>query len=435
MGDMERKIEKILLKWKNSDTALPLMIIGARQTGKTYIVEKFCNENFENTVQLNFLAEDDFKSFFKSSLNPETIISKIEIYFDKKIDITNTVFFFDEIQACERAISSLKFFAESKNKYRVIVAGSLLGVKINRFQSSFPVGKVQIEKLFPLDFEEFLWANGTEIGVNAIRNAFDKIQQIDLANHNKFLQLYKTYLYLGGMPAVLNAYFNNKKNILSSAINKEKQNIITGYLADMAKYSENINSLKIIKVFESIHLQLAQKQTKFRYKLVEEKGNKEKYETAIEWLLQAEILKICNKIEKPEKPLKSSENEKAFKLYIADTGLLTYQSGVKVYDIFENPKFDFIGAITENFVAQQLTAQNRNLYYWTSSNDAEVDFVLNDEKGIIPCEVKANINVNSKSLSEYVKKYNPNYSIRISAKNFGFENNIKSVPLYATHCL
>ena len=304
---MKRKIEYTLLKWKNNNTALPLMLIGARQTGKTYIIEKFCNENFENTVQLNFLEEDNFKSFFENSLNPENIISKIEMYFDKKIDIANTVFFFDEIQVCERAISALKFFAESKNKYRVIVAGSLLGVKINRFQSSFPVGKVQIEKLFPFDFEEFLWANGNEIGANAIKNAFDRNQQIDLANHNKFLQLYKTYLYLGGMPAVLNAYFNNEKNILSPAINKEKQDIITGYLADMAKYSENINSLKIIKIFESIHLQLAQKQTKFRYKLVQEKGNKEKFETAIEWLLQAEILQICNRIEKPEKPLKSSD--------------------------------------------------------------------------------------------------------------------------------
>ena len=185
---MKRKIENTLLTWKNSDTALPLMITGARQTGKTYIVEKFCNKNFENTVQLNFLEEDDFKSFFENSLNPENIISKIEIYFNKKMDIANTVFFFDEIQLCERAISSLKFFAESKNRYRVIVAGSLLGVKVNRFQSSFPVGKVQIEILFPLDFEEFLWANGNEMGVHAIKNAFDRNQQIDLANHNKFLQ-------------------------------------------------------------------------------------------------------------------------------------------------------------------------------------------------------------------------------------------------------
>ena len=432
---MKRKIENTLSDWKRNNNALPLMLIGARQTGKTYIIEKFSKENFENTVQLNFLEEESYKSFFDNSLNPENIISKIEIYFDKKIDILETVFFFDEIQACERAISSLKFFAESKNKYRIIVAGSLLGVKINRFESSFPVGKVQIENLYPLDFEEFLWANGNEIGANAIKNAFEKSEPFDMANHNKFLQLYKTYLYLGGMPAVLNAYFNDNKNLLSPAINKEKQDIITGYLADMAKYSENINSLKIIKVFESIHLQLAQKQTKFRYKLVEGKGNKEKFETAIMWLLQAGILQICSRIEKPEKPLKSSENEKAFKLYMCDTGLLIYQGGVKVYDIFENPKFDFIGGITENNIAQQLAATSKNLYYWTSGNDAEVDFILNEETGIIPCEVKANTNVTSRSLAVYVAKYEPKYSIRISAKNFGFEKNIKSIPLYATHCL
>jgi len=432
---MKRRFENTLLEWKNDNNALPLMLIGARQTGKTYIAEKFCNENFENTVRLNFLEEENFKSFFDDSLNPENIISKIEIYFDTKIDTTKTVFFFDEIQVCERAISSLKFFAEAKNKYRVIVAGSLLGVKINRFKSSFPVGKVQIEKLLPLNFEEFLWANGNEMGAIAIRNSFENDNRFDLANHNKFLQLYKTYLYLGGMPAVLNAYFNSEKNILSPTINKEKQDIITGYLADMAKYSENINSLKITKVFESIHLQLAQRQTKFRYKLVEEKGNKEKFETAIEWLLQAGILYVCNRIEKPEKPLKSSENEKAFKLYMGDTGLLVYQGGVKVYDIFENPKFDFIGGITENFVAQQLTAQHKKLDYWASGNDAEVDFILNEEKGIIPCEVKANKNTSSKSLSEYVKKYSPDYSIRISTKNFGVDNKVKSIPLYATHCL
>ena len=432
---MKRKIENTLLDWKSNNNALPLMLIGARQTGKTYIIEKFSKENFENAVQLNFLEEESYKSFFDNSLNPENIISKIEIYFDKKIDILKTVFFFDEIQACERAISSLKFFAESKNKYRIIVAGSLLGVKINRFESSFPVGKVQIENLYPLDFEEFLWANGNEIGANAIKNAFEKNEPFDMANHNKFLQLYKTYLYLGGMPAVLNAYFNDNKNILSPAINKEKQDIITGYLADMAKYSENINSLKIIKVFESIHLQLAQKQTKFRYKLIEEKGNKEKFETAIMWLLQSGILQICSRIEKPEKPLKSSENEKAFKLYMCDTGLLIYQGGVKVYDIFENPKFDFIGGIIENNVAQQLAATSKKLYYWTSGNVAEVDFILNEETGIIPCEVKANTNVTSRSLTVYVAKYEPKYSIRISAKNFGFEKNIKSIPLYATHCL
>lgn len=432
---MKRKIEKTLQIWKNNHNAQPLMLMGARQTGKTYIIEKFCTENFENIIKLNFYEEEHFKAFFEDSLNPETIVSKIEMYFDEKIDTSTTVFFFDEIQVCERAISALKFFAESKKKYRVIVAGSLLGVKINRFQSSFPVGKVQIEKLYPFSFEEFLWANGNEISENAIKNGFENNKKIDEANHHKFLKLYKSYLYLGGMPAVLNAYFNNGKDILAPAINKEKKDIIIGYLADMAKYAENINALKITKVFESIHLQLAQKQTKFRYKLVEEKGNKEKFGTAIEWLLQAGILQICNRIEIPQKPLKSAENQKAFKLYMADTGLLVYQGGVKVYDIFENPKFDFIGGITENFVAQQLVANDNELYYWTSGNDAEVDFILNQETGIIPCEVKANSNVASKSLSVYVAHYTPNYAIRISTKNFGIVNNIKAVPLYATHNL
>ncbi|MDR3341029.1 MAG: DUF4143 domain-containing protein, partial [Candidatus Symbiothrix sp.] len=207
------------------------------------------------------------------------------------------------------------------------------------------------------------------------------------------------------------------------------------YMADMAKYSENINSIRILKVYNSIKEQLAQSQKKFKYKLVEEKGNKQRFETAIEWLLQAGLVLICPLITNPVRPLKPDENNKSFKLYLSDVGLLVHLAGIKLFDIFQNKDFDYIGALTENFVAQTLVSKKEKIQYWTSGNEAEVDFLLSKEKGIIPCEVKSSDNVKSKSLSVYISTYTPEYSIRISAKNFGFDNGIKSVPLYATHCI
>jgi predicted AAA+ superfamily ATPase len=190
-----------------------------------------------------------------------------------------------------------------------------------------------------------------------------------------------------------------------------------------------------LKVYSSIKEQFAQEQKKFRYKLVEEKGNKQKFETAIEWLIQAGLVLFCPLISNPVRPLKSDENNKSFKLYLSDVGLLVHQAGIKLFDIFQNKDFKYIGALTENFVAQTLTSKNEKIYYWASGNEAEVDFLLSQETGIIPCEVKSADNVKSKSLSVYVAKYNSEYAVRISSKNFGFDNGIKSVPLYATHCI
>jgi predicted AAA+ superfamily ATPase len=431
---MKRKIENTLSEWKDTKNALPLMLIGARQTGKTYIIRKFCKENFGNVVELNFFENKSHKTFFAGSLSPKDIVANIQTFLGKEINPENTILFFDEIQDCEDAITSLKFFAEYETQYSVIVAGSLLGVKINRMKTPFPVGKVQIENLYPFDFEEFLWANDEDILANEIRKHFESNQAFVGAIHEKALTLYKKFLYIGGMPAVVKNFAENDFQI-KKLKPKIKADIITGYYADIAKYSENINSLKIIKVFDSIHLQLAQQQKKFKYKLVEEKGNKNKFETAIEWLLQAGIVNQCKCVLTPHRPLKQDENAMFFKLYLLDTGLLCYMAEVEIFDILQREKFDYLGALTENFVAQTLTANGKKLFYWISGNEAEVDFLLNLDHDIIPCEVKSSDNVKAKSLNEYVKAYKPAYSFRISAKNFGFENDIKSVPLYAIHCI
>ncbi|MDR1518233.1 MAG: DUF4143 domain-containing protein [Dysgonamonadaceae bacterium] len=433
MIQVERKITQKFLQWKGNENALPLMLVGARQTGKTFIINNFCDRNFEHKIEINFMQNETFQTFFENSLNPVDIIENIEVFFRTTINPENTVFFFDEIQECERAITALKFFAESKSHYNIICAGSLLGIKIKRMKSAFPVGKVQIEYMYPVDFEEFLAAVGEKRLSNKIRKSFVSNNPLVTVLHEKAMSLYKTFLFLGGMPAVVREYIE-KGNKITDNIFAVKDDIITGYTADMAKYSDNINSIKILKVYHSIKEQLAQEQTKFRYKLVEEKGNKQKYETAIEWLLQAGLLLHCSLITSPIRPLKPDENNKNFKLYLSDVGLLVHLAGVTQFDIFQNKDFKYIGALTENFVAQTLTALKHNLYYWTSGNEAEVDFLLSEEKGIIPCEVKSAENVQAKSLNVYKSKYQPEYAIRISGKNFGFENNIKSVPLYAVHC-
>jgi len=434
MAHIKRKIEDTLLQWKENKNSLPLMLIGARQTGKTFVISEFCDKNYENKIEINFMQKAIFKSFFENSLNPSDIIENIEIYFHTTIIPEKTVIFLDEIQECEQAIASLKFFAESKIKYNIVTAGSLLGVKINRLKTAFPVGKVQIEYMYPIDFEEFLWSVDEKMLSEKIRQSFIDNTPLIQVLHEKAITLYKTFLFLGGMPAVVSNYIDNNKEI-SDITSKIKENIITGYMADMAKYSENINSVKILKVYNSIKEQLAQEQKKFRYKLVEEKANKQKFETAIEWLIQAGLTLFCPLIETPARPLKSNENNKSFKLYLSDVGLLVQLAGIKLFDIFQNKDFSYIGALTENFVAQTFVSKNEKICYWSSGNEAEVDFLLSKEEGIIPCEVKSKDNVKSKSLSVYVSKYKPQYAIRISAKNFGFENGIKSAPLYAVFCI
>jgi predicted AAA+ superfamily ATPase len=432
---MKRKIEDKLQEWGKKTEHLPFMLIGARQTGKTFILHEFVNSaNFENVVEINFYEKAIYKDFFAKSLNPQDIVHEIELYFQKPLSPKNTIFFFDEIQDCEQAIASLKFFAEAKEQYHIVCAGSLLGVKINRMKSPFPVGKVQIEYLFPMDFEEFLWATNKKMLADEIRKCFGTNKPFSKINHDKAIDIYKQYLCIGGMPAVVADYIQNEQNLVHTDPSIIS-NIITGYLADMTKYSENINSLKIHNVFNSIPAQLAKEKHKFQYKLVEINGKREKYETAIEWLLQAGILLKVQLIDSPKIPMLIDKNHNSFKLYCLDVGIFNKLAGIEFSNILQDKKFDYIGAITETFVAQQFTANAHKLYYWSSGNTAEVDYLLQKDGHIIPCEVKSDINTTSKSLNIYVEKHRPIYSIRISGRNFGFENGIKSIPLYAAHCV
>ena len=423
---MYRFIEEDLKKWKN-DSKMPLMLVGARQVGKTYVLEKFCKENYEKYIYINLDKEENISQIFESSIDPDTIIEKIEIIKNINIDIENTIIFFDEIQVCERAITSLKYFCESVKPYKIVCAGSLLGVKINRFKSSFPVGKVTIKYLYPMNFEEFLLSLNEDKLIDEIKTHYITNESVVEPIHEKAMDLYKKYLVLGGMPQVINDFLNNEKNITHVNFGLQEQ-IITSYLADMNKYTENSEGVKNSQIYNSIPKELARVNNTFKFSLVDESARKSRYESSLDWLLASNMVLKCDLTEKNESPLKAFVNSLKFKLYLSDVGLLRSLSNIEYNEILLDKNEMFRGVLTENFVACSLFPKSKELYYY-NFDKYEIDFLVKIDGEIIPIEVKSGRRTNSKSLNEYIKKYNPKYSIRISGKNFGFDNNIKSVPL------
>ena len=345
----------------------------------------------------------------------------------------NTIIFLDEIHVSERAITSLKYFCESEKPYKIICAGSLLGVKINRFKSSFPVGKVVIKYLYPMDFEEYLLALGETKLINEIKTHYETNEALMTPIHEKALDLYKKYLVLGGMPVMIKNFISNDCSI--SHVNFELQEqIITSYLADMNKYTENSESIKNSQIYNAIPKELARANNTFKYSIVDKDARKIRYESSLDWLLASNMVLKCDLAEKNESPLKAFVNSDKFKLYLSDIGLLRSLSNLDYSEIILDKNEMYKGVLTENYVACELYPKSKELYYYNFDN-YEIDFLIKINGDIIPVEVKSGRRINSKSLNKYIKKYKPIYSIRISTKNFGFENNIKSVPLYAVFCI
>lgn len=427
---MERKLYNNLIYWKNNKIKMPYMLIGARQTGKTYILTEFCKNEFENYLYINLDSMEDIRQVFETTIIPEEIIKNIEGLLGIDINIENTIIFIDEIQVSERAISSLKYFCESEKEYKIVVAGSLLGVKVNRFKSSFPVGKVWIEYLYPMDFEEFLLAIDEKKLLELIKESYYEMKPMLEVTHNKALKLYNEYICTGGMPAAILNYIEHDKNILK--LEDEVLNIIiTSYLADMSKYTENIEAIRNNKIYNSMPAQLGKENKKFKYSLVENSARAREYESAMEWLISSNMLLKCQSIETPKSPLKAYI-ENNFKIYLSDIGLLRVLSKISINEIINNKNMLYKGVFIENYVAENLYSKYRELYYWALGNMYEVDFLINIDGDIIPIEVKASDNTSSKSLNYYISRYKPKYSIRLSTKNFGEANGIKSIPLYAS---
>ena len=433
---MERLFEKKLLDWKQSGMKKPLMVVGARQIGKTYIIEKFAKENFEQYLYFNLEKNSELRGIFEKTIDDAKIIEYLELYIGKKIDIEKTILFFDEVQVSENFIVSLKYFNESDKPYKIICAGSLLGVKINRFKSSFPVGKVRMETMCPMSFEEFLKATGKEMLKNKIEECYETMMPMPEFAHEQAIDLYKKYLCVGGMPEAVKDFVENDLDV-----EKFDSHIISDikdmYIADMQKYvKNNLETVKIEKIYKNIPSQLAKDNKNFQYSFVDEEGRKRKYESSIDWLVSSKMILINYNVKRMEIPLKVYIDENKFKLYLSDVGILTNMSEIRFSDIMLDKTFLYKGAITENYIAQELASKEETLYYWTSNRSAEIDFVLySKEDGIIPIEVKSGNNVRSVSLNMYINKYNPKYAIRFSTRNFGYENNIKSIPLYAAFCV
>jgi predicted AAA+ superfamily ATPase len=430
---MERKIELDLIQWKNSASRVPLVLYGARQVGKTYIVSRFAREHYDNFVYLNFEANIQLHTLFERDLSPVRILKELSVLMNTTIREENTLLFFDEIQSCEKALTSLKYFAEDAPGFHIIAAGSLLGVALHREKYSFPVGKVFIKMLYPLDFEEFLWALGNKDAPELIKECFETNSPCSL--HPHFMDQFRIYLSLGGMPQVINTYLKTQNMDEVALI---QQFIVNSYIADMAKYTQPVDTIKILAAYNSIPSQLAKENRKFQYKLIKSNARSHQYETAIDWLCASGIVFKCTKVTQGNYPLSVFTEPSFFKIFMGDVGLLCSKLGISAQMIqSENQLINHLkGSLAENYVANSLRSNGLESYYWESEGKAEVDFVIQTKSGeCIAIEVKSSENVRSKSLQQFVLKYKPSYSIRISAKNFGFENNIKSLPLYAAFCI
>ena len=431
---MYRKITEELNRWKSDPYRKPLIIQGARQVGKTYTALEFGRNNYENVAYFNFETRPSLSEIFSENISPRYLIPLLSHICGKTIVRGKTLIIFDEIQLCERALTSLKYFCEEAPEYHIIVAGSLLGVAVNRSEFSFPVGKVDIKTMYPMDMEEFLLAMGENELADRIKKCFADNIPMPSVLHESAMQLYRQYLVTGGMPECVLQYSQTRDTIL---VRHTQSNILQSYLNDMSKYN-NLNEIKKTRLaYDNITVQLSKKNTRFQYKLIKKGGRASEFENAIEWLCLSGIVSQVYKVEQIKKPLENYRDIDSFKIYISDMGLLGARKEINPDDIlFMSEEInDFKGGMTENYVNIQLKINGYSTYYWESDRGAEIDFIIQRENHLIPVEVKSADNTKAKSLKLYMQKFSPEYAVKISAKTFAFEDRIKTVPLYAVFCL
>lgn len=431
---MYRKILSYLESWKENKYRKPLILQGARQVGKTYSILEFGRTHYDNVAYFNFETNPKLNETFEENIDPEYLIPILSHIAGQTIVKEQTLIVFDEVQLCERALTSLKYFYENAPEYHIIVAGSLLGVAVNRARFSFPVGKVDMKTLYPMDIEEFMLALGEEELVKKIRNCFDTDSPLPSALHDKAMQIYRQYLVVGGMPECVRNFVDTKDYIL---VRHTQDTILSSYLNDMSKYN-NLNEIKKTRLaYDNITVQLSKKNTRFQYKLIKKGGRASEFENAIQWLCLSGIVSQIYKVEQIKKPLENYRDIDAFKIYVSDLGLLTAKKDLNANDILYmvDDINDFKGGMIENYVSVQLTINGYNTYYWESDRGAEIDFIIQKEGHIIPIEVKSADNTRAKSLKIYMDAYKPEYAIKLSSKNFGNKDNKKIVPLYAAFCI
>lgn len=431
---MYRKITVFLEEWKNSPHRKPLILQGARQVGKTYTILEFGRTHYENVAYFNFETDPALIKTFQESISPDYLMPILSHISGQSIVKEKTLIVFDEVQLCERALTSLKYFCEDAPDYHIIVAGSLLGVAVNRAEFSFPVGKVDIKTLYPMDIEEFMLALGEKELAEQIKACFQTDSPMPAALHEAAMQIYRRYLVVGGMPECVSQYAQTGDFIL---VRHLQDSILASYLNDMSKYN-NLNEIKKTRLaYDNITVQLSKKNTRFQYKLIKKGGRAAEFENAIEWLCLSGIVSRVYKAETVKKPLENYRDIDSFKIYVSDLGLLCAKKDLNADDIlYMSPELDdFKGGMTENYVNIQLLINGYTTYYWESDRGAEIDFIIQRDGKLIPVEVKSADNTKAKSLNVYMQAYKPAYAVKLSAKNFAFENNTKIIPLYAAFCL
>ena len=425
---LERKIYSELMEWKKNPNKMSLIIKGARQVGKTFIIDKFARENYENYIYINFIENPRYKAIFDGDLDIESIIKQMTLRIPNfKIVPKKTIVFLDEIQNCPNARTALKFLSIDKS-FDVIASGSLLGINYKEVDS-FPVGYTEQLEMHSLDFEEFLWANGVpKEGVDYIKEYFDKKEVVPKAMHERMMSLFKEYIVVGGMPQVVNDFIQNHNfaNVL-----KIQKAIINGYLDDIAKYAESSEKTKARACFLSIPKHLAKDYKKFRYSLVTPSGSSRKYEGSLMWLYDAGIINFCYNLALPELPFEGNSRSDTFKVYMRDTGLLMamLDEGSQE-EIIDGNLGIYKGAIYENIIADIFTKKQKKLYYFEYNSTLEIDFFIRYNKKATAIEVKSSGNSKSKSIESVMKKYKVENGIKLAPSNYGNKDGIDIFPIY-----
>lgn len=421
---MRRTAMEKLVAWKSSDERKPMVLKGARQVGKTWLMKEFGKNYYKSFVYFNFDEEDELKSIFETNKNPQRIIELLSMIAGEKIHPLDTLVIFDEVQECPEALNALKYFKEKANEYHVIAAGSLLGTLLAK-PKSYPVGMVNLLDIFPLTFEEFLEA--TDAPLFAYYEGIHKEQQIEEIFHNRLLEAYNNYLIIGGMPECVSSWLKHKDPAKIAQIQRE---LIEVYENDFSKHNGKVNSGRILMVFRSIVTQLAKSNEKFMYGAVREGARARDFEEAIEWLVSAGMLNRIYNVSKLEHPLSAFDKLDQFKLFLFDTGLLKQMAGIDNSAILLKSTYQFKGPLTENYVLQQLRGQFDVMPRYFSSRNGEIDFVLQCGMDIIPVETKGGEDKSAPTFKKYVADNHPLYAVRFSKMGYRKDGNITNIPLY-----
>lgn len=421
---MKRNAISELIRWKDSADRKPMVLKGARQVGKTWLMKEFGQNYYDRFVYFNFDEEDELKSIFETNKNPHRIIELLSMICGEKIEPGKTLIIFDEIQECPEALNTLKYFKEKANEYHVIAAGSLLGTLLAK-PKSYPVGMVNLLNIYPLTFDEFLEA--TDSGLYAYYESIKKDRQIEEIFHNRLLEAYNYYLIIGGMPECVSSWIKYKDPAKVAQIQRE---LIEVYENDFSKHNGKVNSGRILMVFRSIVAQLAKPNEKFIYGAVREGGRARDFEEAIEWLVSAGMLNRVYNVSKMEHPLAAFDKLDQFKLFVFDTGLLKQMAGIDNAAILLKSNYQFKGALTENYVLQQLQGQFEVEPRYYSDKHSEIDFVLQNGTEIIPIEAKGGEDKSAPSFKKYVADHKPEHAFRFSKRGYRKDGAFTNLPLY-----